>query len=77
MAKRFRLLADVAPLRESRAFRRLWTGTTLSTVGGGLTRYAIPLQIFELTRSSFGAAIHSVTRLPPMAPEAGCWPPTG
>ena len=47
MAKRFRLLADVAPLRESRAFRRLWTGTTLSTVGGGPTRYAIPLQIFE------------------------------
>jgi ENTS family enterobactin (siderophore) exporter len=29
-----KLLADVTPLRTSPAYRRLWTGATLSTVGG-------------------------------------------
>ena len=65
MGKRFRLLADVAPLRESPSFRRLWTGTTLSTIGGGLTRYAIPLQIFELTRSSFAVGLAGVFMMVP------------
>ena len=32
-----RLLADVGPLRESSAFRRLWAGSTLSAVGSALT----------------------------------------
>jgi len=33
-----RLLTDVTPLRESAEFRRLWPGSTLSAVGGALTR---------------------------------------
>jgi MFS family permease len=65
VGKRFRLLADVAPLRESPAFRRLWTGTTLSTIGGGLTRYAIPLQIFQLTRSSFAVGLAGLFMMVP------------
>ena len=48
-----RLLADVTPLRESPAFRRLWIGSTLSSVGSALTGFAIPLQVYEITRSSF------------------------
>jgi MFS family permease len=65
VAKGFRLLADVAPLREFPAFRRLWTGTTLSAVGGGLTRYAIPLQVFELSRSSFAVGLAGVFMMVP------------
>jgi Domain of unknown function (DUF222) len=39
-----RLLADISPLRESPAFRRLWVGSTLSAVGGALTMFAVPLR---------------------------------
>ena len=37
MARTGRLLADIRPLRESAAFRRLWAGSTLSAVGGSMT----------------------------------------
>ena len=47
-----RLLADVTPLRENAAFRRLWIGTTLSTVGSALTLFAVMLQVYLLTGSS-------------------------
>jgi MFS family permease len=47
-----RLLADIAPLRESADFRRLWIGTTLSTVGSALTLFAVMLQVFLITGSS-------------------------
>ena len=52
-----RLLADITPLRKSPPFRRLWVGTTLSALGGGLTRYAGPLQVFQLTHSSFAVGL--------------------
>ena len=38
MAPGTRLLADVRPLRESTAFRRLWAGTTVSSVGSSPTK---------------------------------------
>ena len=47
-----RLVADITPLRENPAFRRLWIGTTLSTVGSALTLFAVMLQVFLLTGSS-------------------------
>jgi MFS family permease len=47
-----RLVVDLAPLRESPAFRRLWIGTGLSSIGGQMTGYAVVLQVFILTRSS-------------------------
>lgn len=47
-----RLFADVRPLRESPAFRRLWLGTGLSTVGGQMTNFAVTLQVFTVTHSS-------------------------
>ena len=51
MPRRMRLLADLSPLRESPAFRRLWAGSTLSSVGGALTTFAVPLQVYDITRS--------------------------
>src|SRR5205807_353427 len=49
---RSRLLADVGPLRESPAFRRLYFGQLVSFLGSEFTRVAIPYQIFVLTHSS-------------------------
>ncbi len=51
MPRKMRLLADLSPLRESPAFRRLWVGSTLSSVGGALTTFAVPLQVYDITRS--------------------------
>jgi MFS family permease len=60
-----RLLADVRPLRESPAFRRLWAGTTLSAVGGALTMFAVPLQVYDITRSSFAVGAIGVAQVIP------------
>jgi MFS family permease len=47
-----RIFADTRPLRESAAFRRLWAGNSLSSVGSRMTSFATALQIYELTHSS-------------------------
>src|SRR5579875_1054358 len=52
-----RLFVDITPLRESPAYRRLWSGNMLSSVGGQLTQYATILQIFLLTRSSLAVGL--------------------
>jgi MFS family permease len=46
------LLADIRPLRESPAFRRLWIGTSVSAIGGTMTSFAVTLQTYQLTHSS-------------------------
>jgi MFS family permease len=63
--RRGRVLADVRPLRESPAFRRLWAGTTLSAVGGALTMFAVPLQVYDITRSSFAVGAIGVAQVIP------------
>lgn len=65
MPSRYRLLADVTPLRESAAFRRLWAGSTLSSVGGALTNFAVILQVYELTRSSLAVGAVGVAEMGP------------
>jgi MFS family permease len=47
-----RFLADVEPLRQSAAFRRLWIGSGVSNVGAWMANFAISLQIWDLTHSS-------------------------
>ena len=47
-----RLLADLRPLRESKAYRRLWIGSSLSSIGGQMTTFAVALQVFTLSHSS-------------------------
>jgi len=64
--RRFRLLADVEPLRQSAAFRRLWTGTTISSVGGTLTYFAVSLQIYQLTHSSFAVGALGLVQVVPI-----------
>ncbi|HEY3955999.1 MAG TPA: MFS transporter [Streptosporangiaceae bacterium] len=61
----FRLLADIGPLRESAAFRRLLVGSTLSSVGSSLTGFAVMLQIYNLTRSPFAVGALGVAAMVP------------
>jgi MFS family permease len=65
LAGRYRLLADVTPLRESAAFRRLWVGTTLSSAGSALTGFAVILQVYDLTRSPFAVGLIGVAQMVP------------
>ena len=65
MPVRHRLLADVTPLRGSAAFRRLWAGTTLSSVGSALTSFAVVLQVYDLTRSPFAVGVIGVAQMVP------------
>ena len=65
MPDRFRLLADVTPLRESTAFRRLWVGTTLSSVGSAVTSFAVILQVYDLTRSTLAVGAVAVAQMVP------------
>jgi MFS family permease len=65
MPGRYRLLADTTPLRESVPFRRLWAGTTLSSVGSALTGFAVVLQVYDLTRSPFAVGVLGVAQMVP------------
>ncbi|HZZ96783.1 MAG TPA: MFS transporter [Jatrophihabitantaceae bacterium] len=47
-----RLLADLRPLRKSAAYRRLWFGTTFSSLGSAMTNFAVILQVYLRTHSS-------------------------
>jgi MFS family permease len=60
-----RLLADISPLRESVAFRRLWAGTTLSSMGSALTFFAVMLQVYNLTRSPLAVGFLGVVQAVP------------
>lgn len=66
MPGRYRLLADITPLRESAAFRRLWAGSTLSAVGGSLTSFAVTLQVYDLTRSPVAVGVIGVAQAVPL-----------
>ena len=65
MARAGRLLADIRPLREFPAFRRLWAGSVLSAVGGALTWFAVPLQVYDITRSPFAVGALGIAQLIP------------
>ena len=66
MPRRFRLLIDVEPLRRSAAFRRLWVGNTLSAIGGALTSFAVILQVYRLTHSSFAVGALGLAQVIPL-----------
>jgi MFS family permease len=63
--RKMRLLADISPLRESPAFRRLWAGTTLSSVGTAMATFAVPLQVYDITRSPIAVGTIGVAQMVP------------
>src|SRR5436305_5641961 len=52
MSRWRRVVADTTPLKESADYRRWWFGYTLSFTGTQLTQFAIPLQVYAITKSS-------------------------
>lgn len=55
----------MSPLRESPAFRRLFVGSTLSMLGGSLTTFAVTLQVYLITRSSFAVGAIGLAQMVP------------
>lgn len=61
-----RLLADTRPLQESPAYRRLWVGQSLSTIGSRMTSVAVPIQVYALTHSSLAVGMIGPTIAVPL-----------
>ncbi len=60
-----RLFADVTPLR-SPDFRRLWLAGIPTVIGANLTVFAVPVQIYALTRSSAYVGLAGLFALVPL-----------
>jgi MFS family permease len=58
------LLPDFRPVREHPAFRRLLVGGLLSSVGGSMTQFAVTLQVWDLSHSSFAVGAIGFTFIP-------------
>lgn len=61
-----KLLADITPLKESPAFRRLYFGTALSAVGTNLTLVAVSLQVYDITGSTLNVGLIGLFALIPL-----------
>lgn len=61
-----KLLADMTPLRESPAFRRLWLGSSVSMVGSQLTLVAVSLEVYSITQQSLYVGLLSIFALVPL-----------
>lgn len=61
-----RLLADITPLKQIPAYRRLWTAISISNVGQQMTSVAVGIQVYELTHSSFAVGIVGLCQLIPL-----------
>jgi MFS family permease len=58
-------LVDLAPLRASPAFARLFAGRSIAGIGGQLTIVAAGLNVYALTRSTFAVSLIGVVALVP------------
>lgn len=61
-----RFLVDIAPLRESREYRLLYTGQLVSFLGRQLTIVAVPVQVYALTDSSLAVGMTGLVALGPL-----------
>lgn len=61
-----KIFADVTPLKESPAFRRLWIGNGLSSIGTQLTVVAVSLEIYHLTGSTLSVGMLGLVALIPL-----------
>jgi MFS family permease len=61
-----RLAVDLAPLRASKPFRRLWLGTGISAIGSQITTVAIPFQVYEQTGSTLAVGLLALAGLVPL-----------
>lgn len=61
-----KFLADITPLRESAAFRRLWLGSAVAALGSQLTLVAVSLEVYRLTQDSLYVGLLSIFALVPL-----------
>ena len=61
-----RIAVDVTPVRESRDFRLLAIGGTISALGAQMVLVALPIQIYELTHSPVLVGLLGLFELGPM-----------
>lgn len=59
-------LTDTRPLRESRDFRRLWFGLSISQLGQQMTAITIAYQVYVLTGSSFAVGLTGLCAVVPL-----------
>ena len=64
------MLLDLAPLRKHRDFRFLFSGQLVSAFGSFLTYVALPVQIYDLTKSSAMVGLLGTVQLVPLATTA-------
>lgn len=60
------MTVDISPLRESRDFRLLLTGVSVSNVGRQVTLVAVPYQVYLMTRSSLAVAMLGLVQILPL-----------
>ncbi|MFW7414181.1 MFS transporter [Demequina sp. SO4-18] len=70
--QRRRRMVDLAPLRASPAFARLWIGGVVAGIGSQMSIVAVGLQIYEITESTFAVGLVGGIALLPMI-VAGLW----
>jgi MFS family permease len=63
---RRRLFVDITPLRASRDYRLLFGGQLISFMGRQVTVVAIPVQVYDLTHSSFAVGMTGLVALGPL-----------
>jgi MFS family permease len=61
-----RAAVDLTPLRESQPFRRLWAGQAVSFLGSEINQVAVPIQLYQLTRSTLAVGLLGLTVLVPL-----------
>jgi len=60
------MLLDLSPLRKHRDFRLLYAGQFVSAFGTLMTTVAVPVQVYELTHSSFVVGMLGAAQLVPL-----------
>ncbi|WP_313812911.1 MFS transporter [Glutamicibacter sp.] len=61
-----KIFLDVTPLKVSPAFRRLWLGNSLSSIGTQMTIMTVSLQVYAQTSSSFSVGLLGIFTVVPL-----------
>jgi len=60
------MILDISPLRNNREYRLLYIGQLVSLFGSMLTYVAVPVQVYNLTQSSFTVGLLGTVQLVPL-----------
>ncbi len=61
-----RVAVDLSPLRDAPAFRRLLAGQAFETIAGFIVYVAIPIQVYDETRSTLAVGLLGIVELGPL-----------